>query len=321
MKAAILYQSGTIPQYGEISDPVSKDGEQIIQVKAASIKNLDKMRASGAHYDSYQSFPAIAGVDGVGVLPEGTRVYAGSPTGMMAEKAVISSKWMVPVPDELDDVTAAALPNPGVSAWLTLTYKGQLQKGGAVLIMGATGTTGMLAVQLAKYLGAGKVIVMGRNPDKLAGLLTLGADAFIALNQPEDTIRQQLKAHIAQQPFDIIIDYLWGKPAEIVLDVLTGHDLNAIPHLTKYIQVGEMAGSHINFPAASLRSSLIEVSGVGGGSIPKEIMMTIPQIIAQLFQLSVQGNLRINTKAMPLKDVAAAWQHTEPNGERIVLIV
>src|SRR5882724_812338 len=138
MKAAVLHKAGEIPRYEDFPDPMPQQGEQIVRMKAASIKNLDRMRAQGSHYDSYKSFPVIVGVDGIGVLEGGARVYGGSPKGMMAEKAALSGKWMVPVPDGLDDATAAAIPNPGVSAWLSLEWEGKLQKGDAVLIVGAT---------------------------------------------------------------------------------------------------------------------------------------------------------------------------------------
>src|SRR5258708_38783003 len=163
MKAAVLNKAGDIPIYQDFPDPVPGQDEQLLFVKAASIKNLDKMRAKGTHYEKYPTFPVVTGVDGVGVLEDGTRVYTGSRKGMMAEKAIVAKQWAVPLPDGLDDVTAAALPNPAVSAWLSLEWKGQLQKGDAVLILGATGITGRLAIQLEKHLGEGEPQVRDEN--------------------------------------------------------------------------------------------------------------------------------------------------------------
>ena len=173
MKAAVLYQTGEIPQYADFAEPIPSEHEQIIEVKAASIKNLDKVRAKGAHYDKHENYPVVVDVDGVGIIVDGTRVYAGSTTGMMGEKALINKNWYVPVPDELDDVTAAAIPNPAISAWLSLVYKGKLKTGDTVLILGATGITGKLAVKIARHLGAGKIIALGRNQGALDNL---GAD-------------------------------------------------------------------------------------------------------------------------------------------------
>jgi NADPH:quinone reductase-like Zn-dependent oxidoreductase len=317
MKAAVLYQAGEIPQYADFAEPIPTEHEQLIEVKAASIKNLDKGRARGTHYDKHKNYPAVVGVDGVGVLSDGTRVYAGSASGMMGQKALINKNWYVPIPDGLDDVTAAAIPNPAISSWLSLAYKGKLKKGDTILILGATGITGKLAVQIAHHLGAGKIIAMGRNQEALNNL---GADVTISLNQSDDDVKQAIKAEAAKNPLDVVIDYLWGKPAELLLGTLAGHDLNAaVDHITRYVQVGEMAGSAINLPAAILRSTAIELTGAGGGSISKEVTAKIKtEILPEVFKLAAAGKLSIDTLAMPLKDVAEAWQQ-DAKGKRIVI--
>ncbi len=319
MKAAVLHKAGDFPRYENFAEPVLGTDEVLVTMKAASIKNLDRMRVKGTHYDKYTNFPAVVGVDGVGVLPDGTRVYTGG-DGMMAQQIAVNRNRLVNLPDNIDDITAAAIPNPGISAWLTLAWKGRLKKGDAVLILGATGITGTLAVQIAKHLGAGKIVVTGRNPASLQKLTALGADVAISLQQSDEAIMQAIATEAQQQPFDIVIDYLWGKPAELVLEVLTGHNLNSTPHLTRYIQVGEMAGAAINLKAATLRSSLIEITGVGGGSIPMDIVAKIgAEYLPEIFRLAAEGKLTIDTEAIPLKDVEQAWQQQDLNGKRIVL--
>src|SRR5258708_3833703 len=322
MKAAVLNKAGDIPIYQDFPDPVPGQDEQLLFVKAASIKNLDKMRAKGTHYDKYPSFPVVTGVDGVGVLEDGTRVYTGSRKGMMAEKAIVAKQWAVPLPDGLDDVTAAALPNPAVSAWLSLEWKGQLQKGDAVLILGATGITGRLAIQLAKHLGAGKVVAMGRNPAILDTLPGIGADAVLSLNQPYEVIGSALEAEVRQQPFAMVLDYLWGEPAELVLGLLTGQDMTASASLTGSIHIGEMAGPSVRLNAAALRSSAIELSGQGGGSIPQDMLKKIPTVyLPEIFRLALEGKLRIETEAVDLKDIETAWSREDGLGKRIVLTI
>ncbi|MBB6111935.1 quinone oxidoreductase family protein [Mucilaginibacter lappiensis] len=317
MKAAVLYKAGETPKYADFAEPIPASHEQLINIKAASIKNLDKMRAKGAHYDKHENYPVVVGVDGAGLLADGTRVYAGSATGMMSEKALINKHWYVPIPDGLDDVTAAALPNPAISAWLSLVYKGKLKKGGTVLILGATGITGKLAIQLAQHLGAGRIIAISRNQEALDNL---DADVTISLNQSDNDIKQAIKTEAAKTPFDVVIDYLWGKPAELLLAALTGHNLNAtVDHTTRYVQVGEMAGSAINLPAAILRSTAIELTGAGGGSISKEVIGKIQtEILPEVFKLALEGKLSIDTLAIPLKDVAEAWQQ-DARGKRVVI--
>ncbi|QNK63880.1 zinc-binding alcohol dehydrogenase family protein [Pedobacter sp. PAMC26386] len=132
MKAAVLSKSGGTPGFADFPDPILKNDEKLVVMKTASIKNLDKMKVAGSHYDSYQNFPTVVGVDGVGILEDGSRVYMNAPGGVMAEKVAVSPKWMIAIPDNLDDVTAAAIPNPAISAWLSLELKGKLKAGDSV---------------------------------------------------------------------------------------------------------------------------------------------------------------------------------------------
>ncbi|MGG7036914.1 MAG: zinc-binding alcohol dehydrogenase family protein, partial [Flavobacterium sp.] len=218
MKAAVLNKLGTSPVYQDFTDPVPQNNEQIvINVKAASIKNIDKLRASGTHYAGYKEVPAIVGLDGVGVLENGTRVYAQGLTGMIAEKALISADRFTPLPDEIDDITAAALPNAVIGATMAIVSRAKIQKGHTILINGATGVTGRLAVQVAKYYGAAKVITTGRNAESLAKLTQLGADHIISLKQNDEAIISQLKEIHKTTPIDIVIDYLWGHPIELII--------------------------------------------------------------------------------------------------------
>ncbi len=321
MKAAVLHQIGTAPRYEEnFPEPVAKTGEQILFVKAASIKNIDKGIASGAHYSSHATLPAATGIDGVGLLENGQRVYAGQATGFMAEKVIISGSKYIPVPDNIGDATAAALPNPGLSAWFSLAYRAAIQPGETVYINGATGVTGKIAIQLAKYLGAGKVIALGRNQEILETLTDLGADAIISLAQPENELKQSLTAIIAKSRPDIVIDYTWGRPAELLLEALGGSDLHAEAHRTRYVTVGEMAGPVIRLPSGIFRSAAIELYGIGGGSIPREIMKRVPgEILPLLFELAATGRLKIETEIVRLKDIEQAWNRN-PAGKRLVVM-
>ncbi|MFD2872021.1 zinc-binding alcohol dehydrogenase family protein [Mucilaginibacter ximonensis] len=318
MKAAVIHQLGQIPQYEEIADPIIADNQVIAYVKAASIKNLDKSLAKGSHYDHTFQFPAIMGVDGVVQLEDGSRVYTGAkaPYGMLAEKTVIRPGYTVPVPDGLDDVTAAALPNPAASAWMALAWRGQFKKGDNVLILGATGVTGKLAIQIARHWGANKIFAAGRDENKLAQLKTLGATETISLSQPEEEIIASYQ-QIAKE-VDIVMDYLWGRPAEILLEALTGHDLHAEGKVTRYIHIGGMAGQTITLPGAVLRSTGLELVGSGGGSISKEAMRALyTDVVPEIFQLAAEGKLLIDTEIMPLASISEAWEKAD--GKRIVI--
>ena len=320
MKAAVLRTLRKPPRFEEFPDPKPNQGEVIVHVKAASLKNIDRMMANGSHYDSHRELPVVCGTDGVGILDDGTRVFCGGsrpPYGMMAERTVVSRAWCLPIPDEVDDVTAAALPNPALSSWLSLVWRAQIKRGETVLVLGATGVAGKLAVQIAKHLGAGRVVAAGRNEEVLKTLNDLGADATIHINQPDKELTEAFIREAGHKPFDVIIDYLWGHPTEVLLDALTGHDLKAESTRTRLVEVGEMAGPTIALPAAALRSSGLELYGSGGGSIPHSAIF---DAFPQIWTLAASGKLRIDIEPAPLADVETLWQRQDSPGRRLVII-
>jgi NADPH:quinone reductase-like Zn-dependent oxidoreductase len=322
MKAAVLYQLGQPPRCADFDEPVPVNGEQLlVNIKAAAIKNLDKGRASGVHYASYKQLPVVVGVDGVGTLQNGTRVYAFGLTGMIAEKALISSKSYVKLPDGIDDVTAAALPNAVFGAGAALRFRARLAKGETVLINGATGVTGMLAIQIAKHFGAKKVIAMGRNADVLQTLPALGADEVISLKQEDEQIVNRLVAIHSSTPIDVVVDYTWGHPAELILQALKGNSVSAFTHRVRYLTVGSLAGDKISLSSNILRSSAIEILGSGLGSINQEEMAKVySELLPEMLQLAADGKLKIETVTAPLKDVEGAW-NMDAGNKRVVIVV
>src|SRR6266446_442911 len=264
MKAAVLRAFGKPPRFEEFPDPKASQGEVIVHVKAASLKNIDKMMASGSHYDSHTELPVVCGIDGVGILEDGTRVFCGGsrrPYGMFAERSVVSRTWCLLIPDGVDDITAAALPNPALSSWLPLVWRAQLKHGETVLILGATGVAGKLAVQIAKHLGAGRVVAAGRNEQVLRTLNDLGADATIHLDQPDKELAEAFIREVGHKPFDVIIDYLWGHTTEALLKAITGKEFAIGESETRLVEVGESAGPTITLPAAVLRSTALTILG------------------------------------------------------------
>lgn len=320
MKAAVLHAFGAIPRFEDFPDPEPGQGEALVHVTAASLKNVDKALASGSHYGSDGPLPAVCGVDGVGVLENGTRVFCGGarrPYGMMATLSVVPRTWCVPVPEGVDDVIAAALPNPALSSWLPLTWRARLKRGETVLVLGATGVAGKLAVQIAKHLGAGRVVAAGRNERILQTLASLGADATVALSQSDEDLALAFSREALRGHFDIVLDYVWGRPTEVLLAALTGHDVRAESRGVRMIEIGEMAGPTISLSAAALRSSGIEIYGSGGGSIPHTaIFDAIPKVWA----LAAGGQLHIDIERVPLADVESAWRRNDLAGRRLVMI-
>jgi NADPH:quinone reductase-like Zn-dependent oxidoreductase len=304
MKAAFVQAIGQTPCYGDFETPQPAPGERRIAVSAAAISNVTKARASGSHYSSSGSFPFGVGIDGVGRLDDGTRVYfvlPRAPFGSMAEYAVAPSERCLPLPEGLDDATAAALANPGMSAWAAYKERARLKPGETVLVNGATGTAGKLAVQIAKHMGARKVVATGRNEESLRSLASLGADATISLLQGEDALERNFKEHFAEG-VDVVIDYLWGDSARLLLIAGAKAGAEAVP--IRFIQVGSASGSELSLPSAALRSSAIELMGSGIGSIAMERLVVAT---GEMLQAAVPGGFRVATTRIPLSEVGEAW--------------
>lgn len=321
MKAAVLHSLGNSPRYEEFPDPVIGEGEVLVRVRAAALKPIDKQMASGAHYASFRQFPAIPGTDGAGVLEDGTRVFFATPRapyGAMAERAAVAGPRCFPIPDAIDDDTAAAVMNPGLSAWGALAWRAQLAAGETVLILGATGVTGKLAIQTAKLMGAKRIIAAGRNPRILASLPDLGADTIISLDQPHEKLAESFTKEAGETGFDVVLDYVWGLPTEALLAAVTRHDMWPSANRTRLVQVGEGAGPTISLPAAALRSSRLEILGAGTGSAPTSPELWM-EAIQQLFERVANGQLRTDTERIPLAEIESAWNRNQ-EGRRFVVI-
>ncbi len=324
MKAAVVFKKGEGPKYVEdFEEPkVQNENELLIVVKASAVKNLDKMQASGKHYSMQNElFTAkVVGGDGVGLLSDGTRVYGIGINGMIAEKAIVEKSRIVKLPENIDDATAAALPNAVMGSALALRFRANLKEGEIVLINGATGVTGKIAVQIAKHYGAKKVIATGRNEQSLKELLSLGADEVISLKQGNETFVEHIKKIHQQTPIDVVIDYLWGQSSEQILTALKGN--GGFSHRTRYITVGGTMSDTITLSSSILRSTDIHISGSGIGTWTKEeIMLLITEILPEMFQLAADNKLKIDTEIAEIKDVEVLWNAEIPGGKRLVIMI
>jgi NADPH:quinone reductase-like Zn-dependent oxidoreductase len=317
MKAIVLHAIGETPRFEEMPTPIPKEGEVLLKVTAAPLINFDRARAKGSHYSSMeQKLPAICGSFAAGQLPDGKRVLFGNAGGVMAEYAVTKPAWCYPIPDVLDDAQAAAAHNAGISAWMSLLFRAKLQAKERVLVLGATGVAGKLSVQLAKHFGAERVVAVGRNEKSLQSLRELGADAIISLNQSDELLASALKAE-AGKGYDVVIDYLWGHPTEVLLQAIANKDTEVRNQRTRLIQVGEMAGSHLSLPAGILRSTGLEILGNGTGIMPP--MDTIIGALGELLTLLASQKLRLDTKRVPFAQVGEYWD-IDQGGSRVVFV-
>ncbi len=318
MHAAVVRSFDHPPRY-EIHDTPEPGGtgEALVEVLAVGLHPRVRTGASGRHYTSSGALPMIPGIDGVGRLSHGQLVYFVCPDdtwGSMAERAVIDLRRMVPLPENAEVTKVAAAMNPAMSAWVALRRRVPLRPGQSVLVLGATGNAGAMAVQVAKRLGAARVVGAGRNLERLAELPAIGADEVVALVEDPSITADGLANAAAE--VDIVLDYLWGEPAAIAIMSLLkarGDRSRALD----WIQIGSVAGPTLELASVALRSANLRLQGNGQGAVsPQAYLAELPSLIEEIGA----GTIRIKVRPAPLADVEAVWSAPEVSGLRTVLI-
>lgn len=301
MKALVVNSFDNPPSFQDFRDPEAQEGETVLTVQATTLSPIVKSLASGRHYTGGGAVGFVPGVDGVGIDSKGKRVYflfPKAPFGSMAEKSLASSNMTVPVPEELASDHAAAVVTAALASWVALAKRAKIKKGDKVLILGATGSSGSMAIQTARYLGASKVVAVGRNSQKLE---RLNADVSIKLDENADAaMRAQFDSGV-----DIVLDFVWGDPAARVLAAATLNRGSRMgePRL-RYMQLGTMAGDVVPIRGDMLRSSGIELLGSGIGSL------AVADLLAgagELLAAAPVAGFRTEFQSLPLAAVAEAW--------------
>lgn len=301
MKAAIVTEFGKAPAFGEFRDPVAGEGETLIRVQAAPLSPIVKALASGTHYTSGAQAGFVPGVDGVGVDPDGRRVYflfPKAPFGSMGELALASNEMIVPIPDDISDVRAAAVATGGLASWVALTRRAPIQPGSTVLVNGATGAAGGMAVQIARHFGAQRIVAVGRNRERLA---QIDAEARIELDDDADgALRAEFDRGV-----DVVLDFLWGEPATRVVAAATkNRGARTGEPRVRYVQLGTVAGNEIPLRGDAFRSSGLELMGSGIGSV------SIRELLAgarELLKETNKAGFDVPVTTLPLTAIADAW--------------
>lgn len=311
MKAVVVLEFDRPPACGEFRDPVAGDGEAVVQVHAAPLSPIVKALAAGKHYASGAGAGFVAGVDGVGTDPDGRRVYflfPRAPFGSMGERALVSQDMLVGVPDAISDVRAAAVATGGLASWIALTRRAPLDAGSTVLLNGATGAAGGMAVQVARHLGATRIIGVGRSRERLE---RLDVEARIVLDDADDgAFREEFDRGV-----DVVLDFIWGDPAARVIAAATTNrgSRRGEPRL-RYVQLGTLAGDAVSLRGDAFRSSGLELLGSGIGSV------AVDELLAGAGELLAAADLAgfdVPVTTLPLTAVAEAW--AGPAGVRYVL--
>ncbi|MCK2212334.1 zinc-binding alcohol dehydrogenase family protein [Actinomadura sp. ATCC 31491] len=307
MHAAVITAPDAPPVYRDHPDPAAgHPGEQVVEVLAAGLHHLTRGRATGGHYSSGGVYPLVPGMDGVVRDQEGNLRYVvmdDTPLGTFAERTLIDPRRSVILPDGIDPVRIAAAMNPAMSSWVALRRRIAFQAGQRVLVLGATGNAGRMAVQIAKLFGAAQVIAAGRDTTRLKELTALGADETITFDEAEQAA-----------DVDVVIDYVWGEPAAgAMIPMLTARADRGRP-LT-WIQIGSVAGPAAPVPSMALRAARLRIVGSGIGSVPaRDFIAELPELAAAV----AAGAIDVRARAVPLAEVARAW--TAETGDRVVLV-
>ncbi len=318
MHAAVVRSLDHPPRYEEFPDPEpSGPDEALVQVLAAGLHPRVRSGASGSHYSSRGMLPLIPGVDGVGRLPDGELVYFVSPDdtwGSMAERARVDLRRTVPLPEGVDPLRVAAAMNPAMSSWVALRCRVPIRAGQSVLILGATGNAGTMAVEVAKRLGASRVVGAGRNAERLGLLGAVGADEVIALTGNSEETGERL-AHAAAE-VDIVVDYLWGEYATLAMTSIVRARAERSRALD-WIQIGAIAGRTIELPSEVLRAANLRIQGSGQGSVSThDYVAELPALVEEI----EAGRLTVNVSPADLADVESVWVTSAHAGERTVFV-
>ena len=309
MRAAVISEVGAVPEPSELPDPEPSDGEILVDVHAGALNPIDIAIASGRVYSGPPEVPYAPGREGVGTTSDGRRVrferdVGYGANGSLAELIVVDEDALIPLPDDADENVAAALGVAGLAAWLALG-KANVQ-GSTVVVLGATGAVGQVAVQGAKVLGAERVVAAARNEDALRGARDLGADATVAIDDGD--LAAALK-EAAGGDVDAVIDPLWGPPAVAALSTLKIGG--------RLVHLGTSAGLEATIPSAPLRGKNVSIVGHSNLTTPNDVKA---RAYLELLDHVTAGRITVDVDVFTLDRVADAWREQAGSPHRKLVI-
>ena len=321
IRAAIIDAPGAEPRLGSVVLPPRTPGTTLVAVTAAPLNPLDLVIASGTFHSARHEDPYVPGSECAGVVldsdryPVGSLVYAechASPTtpGSFATRAIIADEDVLPLPDGLDPVLAAAVGNSGTAAFMPLIEDAGLRPGETVLVLGATGAVGQLAVQVAHRSEAGRVIGVARDRDALARLPALGADAVVELRADEGSDELAARLLAVAGPVDVVLDGLYGMPLEAALRVCAPR--------ARVVNIGNAAGGTAQVAAGLLRGKQLTLTGFAGLHTP---LREKRAALRWLWTALGRGELQVEIRTFPLDELASAWrmQRVSPHAKCVIL--
>jgi NADPH:quinone reductase-like Zn-dependent oxidoreductase len=314
MRAAVLHRLNATPRCEQFDEPVASDGQVVVEVSAAGVNPVDVRKASGAYVTGPPPLPSVVGSEGVGrIAGDGRRVYVGAPIapfGTFAERVLVGQDDPIELPDAIDDGVAVALGIAGLAAWLPLAWRARLRPGETVLVLGATGIVGQLAVQAARLLGAGRVVAAGRNVEMLERALRLGADATVDLSVGDPEELTQAFREAAGGDVDVVHDPLWGAPAAAAVEALAVDG--------RLVQLGQAAGAETTLGSATIRGRALNLLGYINFRVPPDVRR---DAYRTLVEHAVAGRIEVEVERLPLSEVADAWERVQRSAHRKLVLV
>jgi NADPH:quinone reductase-like Zn-dependent oxidoreductase len=311
MRAAVLPAHGAVPEPGTFDDPSPGEGQELVTVEAGGLNPVDIRIAGGNFPRDPRQPPYVPGKEGVGTLPDGARVYFDetvAPFGAYAERTLIPAGSGFAVPAELDAGVAIALGVAGLAAWLGLEWRAQLQPGETVLVLGASGVVGLIGVQVARILGAGRIVAAARNAEGLERAGALGADATVRLDAHDDLAGALREA--AGGGIDVTLDPLWGEPAVAAVDALNPFG--------RHVALGQSAGAEATLTSAAVRNKPISIIGHTNFSADQERKRAA---YVRMAAHAAAGEISVDVERVPLAEVADAWRRQGESPNRKLVIV
>lgn len=323
MRAALLTEHGRPPLVADRPDPQPVDGFALVRTTAAPITPLDVLCATGTSYFGPPALPYVPGVQGVGVvaasstLAQGTRVWFPTNAGMapedgsMAEVVLVPEDDLVVVDADVEDTLVAALGLSAVAAWMSLTWRARMQPGDQVLVLGAGGVVGQVAVQTARLLGARRVVAACRSEAAQARAHACGADAVVELRD-DDTVGDltQRLGKACDGLFDVVVDPLCGVPASAALELVGDGG--------RLVNLGSSAGPSASFASATLRSRSAAILGYTNNSLTAAQRA---QALTALLSHAAAGELTVDHECVELVDVSDAWaRQAEGSADRRIVV-
>jgi NADPH2:quinone reductase len=299
MKAALIRELDSPPEVAEVEGPA---GDDVVEVLAAPLNPIDVNVSRGLHHGGHPPLPYVPGCEGVGRTRDGKIVYLFSGglglsrNGAMAERVVVGDALAVDVPAGADPALAGALGIAGLAGWLPIAWRAPIAAGDTVLVLGATGTVGLVAVQAARLLGAARIVAAGRDPAGLARAERLGADATVRLDETDD-LAATFKAAFDGNGPSYVFDPLWGEPGAAALEA-------ASPG-ARLVQLGQSAGPTATLASAAIRFKQLTIFGHTNYRVPAA---DLASEYRRLVEHALAGDVTVDIERVPLDDVAEAWQ-------------